>query len=76
LLLPKEFFLFDKAFEFLIDKASKKSEADIGMVQWPSDKVIFVGIDPPEIVTPRRVLEEGERARGYGKFFSEGLLSV
>ena len=68
LLLPKEFSFFDEAFE--------KSNADIGMAQWPSDKVRFVGIDPPEVVTPRRVLEEGERERGYGKFFSDGLLSA
>ena len=26
----------------------------------------FVGIDPPESVSPRRLLEEGERERGWG----------
>lgn len=26
----------------------------------------FVGIDPPEAVTPRRVLERGEEERGWG----------
>lgn len=26
----------------------------------------FVGIDPPESVTPRRILDEWEELRGYG----------
>lgn len=26
----------------------------------------FIGIDPPESVSPRRLLEEGERERGWG----------
>ena len=26
----------------------------------------FIGIDPPESVSPRKFLEEGERARGWG----------
>ncbi|KAL9581453.1 MAG: hypothetical protein Q9203_005889 [Teloschistes exilis] len=35
-------------------------------IRYSSDRVTFVGIDPPEEVTPRRELEEAERERGYG----------
>ena len=35
-------------------------------IRWPKDRVNFIGIDPPESVSPRRLLEEGERERGWG----------
>jgi hypothetical protein len=34
-------------------------------IRWPPARVSYVGIDPPERVTPRQVLDEGERMRGY-----------
>ncbi|KAL8681466.1 MAG: hypothetical protein Q9186_002412 [Xanthomendoza sp. 1 TL-2023] len=38
----------------------------IPAICWPIRKFTFIGIDPPESVTPKAVLEEGERMRGYG----------
>ena len=35
-------------------------------MRWPREKLAFVGIDPPESVTPRSELEQGERERGWG----------
>ncbi|KAL2045142.1 hypothetical protein N7G274_002223 [Stereocaulon virgatum] len=35
-------------------------------IRWPSDRITFLGIDPPEQVTPRTVLEEGKGEGGYG----------
>jgi len=33
--------------------------------------VSFVGVDPPEEVTPRRVLEEGEAREGWGRWVGD-----
>ncbi len=38
----------------------------IPAIRWPSERVTYVGIDPPENVTSRESLERGERERGYG----------
>lgn len=35
-------------------------------ILWPLSKLTYIGIDPPEDVTPRKELEKGERERGYG----------
>lgn len=35
-------------------------------IRWPLSKITYIGIDPPEDVTPRKELEIGERERGYG----------
>ena len=35
-------------------------------IRWPLAKFAYLGIDPPEDVTPKRVLEQGERENGYG----------
>ncbi|KAL8668030.1 MAG: hypothetical protein Q9202_000008 [Teloschistes flavicans] len=35
-------------------------------IRYPSDRVTFLGIDPPEEVTPRKELEEAEREKGFG----------
>ncbi|KAL6721370.1 hypothetical protein ACLMJK_000473 [Lecanora helva] len=35
-------------------------------IRWPRDRVTYVGIDPPECVTSKSSLEEGEERRGYG----------
>ena len=35
-------------------------------IRWPISRTTFVGIDPPEEVTPKSSLEEGERERGWG----------
>lgn len=37
-----------------------------GAIRWPLDKFTFIGIDPPD--TPREVLDEGEKERGWGPF--------
>lgn len=35
-------------------------------IRFPIKKIRYIGIDPPEDVSPRRELEEGEEKRGYG----------
>lgn len=35
-------------------------------IRWPLAKLTYLGIDPPEDVTPKSVLEQGEREKGYG----------
>ena len=35
-------------------------------LRWPLSRVTYIGLDPPENVTPRNVLEQGELERGYG----------
>ena len=37
-------------------------------IQWPNNSISFRGIDPPEHVVPREVLEAGEFKRGYKAF--------
>lgn len=34
-------------------------------VRFPAEKVIYVGIDPPENVSPKKELQAGEEKRGY-----------
>ena len=38
----------------------------ITALKFPAQRVRFVGIDPPESVTSRASLDEGERKRGWG----------
>lgn len=35
-------------------------------IRWPLTKFAYIGIDPPEDVTPRSVLEQEEKEKGYG----------
>lgn len=35
-------------------------------IRFPVDRVTFLGIDPPEYITPGWKLEEGERKSGHG----------
>lgn len=35
-------------------------------IRWPLPKLSYIGIDPPEDVTPRHELEKGELERGFG----------
>ena len=44
-------------------------------MRWPSDEVTYIGLDPPESVTSRKELEEGEMAKGYGPW-KEDLYGV
>lgn len=37
-------------------------------IRWPEHRFRFVGINPPEEVVSIRVLEKGEKERGYGAF--------
>ncbi|KAL9629181.1 MAG: hypothetical protein Q9204_005418, partial [Flavoplaca sp. TL-2023a] len=44
-------------------------------MRWPVAKMSYIGLDPPESVTPRKELAEGERVRGYGAW-KEDLYGV
>lgn len=35
-------------------------------IRFPAEKLIYVGIDPPENVSPKKELEAGEETKGYG----------
>ena len=35
-------------------------------IRWPLSQLEYIGIDPPESVTPRNVLDQGESEKGYG----------
>lgn len=35
-------------------------------IRFPAEKLIYIGIDPPENVSPKKELEAGEEKRGYG----------
>ncbi len=53
----------------LISHAFKRArflELHCRAIRWPLSKLTYVGIDPPEDVTARTVLEQGEREKGYG----------
>lgn len=53
----------------LISHAFKRArflELHCRALRWPLAKVAYIGIDPPEDVTPTSVLERGEREKGYG----------
>ncbi|KAL8908456.1 MAG: hypothetical protein Q9171_005444 [Xanthocarpia ochracea] len=47
-------------------KRSRFLDLHVPAISWPLQRVRFVGIDPPESVSPRKGLENGERLRGYG----------
>lgn len=44
-------------------------------IRWPPSRLTYIGIDPPEDVTPRNILEKGEKERGYG-VWKEDLYGV
>ncbi|KAL8895988.1 MAG: hypothetical protein Q9192_003330 [Flavoplaca navasiana] len=44
-------------------------------IRWPTAKTSYIGLDPPESVTSRNELLEGERVRGYGAW-KEDLYGV
>jgi len=46
-------------------------ELHVPAIQWGVGRVSFVGVDPPEEVTPRRVLEEGEAREGWGRWVED-----
>lgn len=53
----------------LISHAFKRArflELHCRAVRWPLSQITYIGIDPPEDVTPISFLEQGERERGYG----------
>ena len=41
-------------------------ELHVPALRYPVEKVTFIGIDPPEEVTSRASLDQGERERGFG----------
>lgn len=47
-------------------KLSRFHDIHVPAIRWPSHRIRLIGIDPPEHVTLRAVLEKGERERGYG----------
>ncbi|CAL8577493.1 hypothetical protein XPA_003320 [Xanthoria parietina] len=47
-------------------KRARFLDLHVRAMGWPSDEVTYIGLDPPESVTSRKELEEGEKARGYG----------
>ncbi|KAI9881521.1 MAG: hypothetical protein M1830_000084 [Pleopsidium flavum] len=40
-------------------------------IRWPLERVSYLGIDPPEEITPRRTLEEGEERDGFGRWVGD-----
>ncbi|KAL8725558.1 MAG: hypothetical protein Q9166_007281 [cf. Caloplaca sp. 2 TL-2023] len=53
----------------LISHAFKRPrfiDLHLSAIRWPANRFTYVGIDPPESVTSKKDLEEGERMRGYG----------
>ncbi|KAL9601024.1 MAG: hypothetical protein Q9179_003012 [Wetmoreana sp. 5 TL-2023] len=41
-------------------------ELHLPATRWPAENATYIGIDPPEDVTPKRELEDEERLKGYG----------
>lgn len=47
-------------------KRARFLELHCHAIRWPLSQLEYVGIDPPEDVTPRSVLDQGESEKGYG----------
>ena len=47
-------------------KRARFLELHCPAIRWPLSQLEYIGIDPPEDVTPRSVLDRGEREKGYG----------
>ncbi|KAI4245359.1 MAG: hypothetical protein L6R42_010206 [Xanthoria sp. 1 TBL-2021] len=56
-------------------KRDRFLDLHVRALRWPSNAVTYIGLDPPESVTSRKELEEGERVRGYGPW-KEDLYGV
>ncbi|KAL8713760.1 MAG: hypothetical protein Q9220_002286 [cf. Caloplaca sp. 1 TL-2023] len=47
-------------------KKRRYKDLHLRAIRWPPERVTYVGINPPDDVSPTRKLEEDERVKGYG----------
>lgn len=52
-------------------KSRRFLELHARAIRWPLERLAYVGIDPPEDVTPRKTLEEGEEMDGFGRWVTD-----
>lgn len=52
-------------------KSARFLELHVPAIRWPGGRFTFVGIDPPESVTPKAELCRGEEERGFGVWMGD-----